>query len=54
MTPEIRKFTGSKTEIVPKSWTITHEAMFICDARNKAKLWTKILWTGRMKNPQLR
>ena len=37
------KLTGSKTEIVPKSWTITHEAsgMFICDARNKAKcVWT--------------
>ena len=43
VTPAIRKFTGSKTEIVPKSWTITHEAsgMFICDARNKAKcVWT--------------
>ena len=26
VTPAIRKFTGSKTEIVPKSWTITHEA----------------------------
>ena len=43
VTPEIRKSTGSKTEIVPKSWTITHEAtgMSICDARNKAKcVWT--------------
>ena len=43
VTPAIRKFTGSKTEIVPKSWTITHEAsgMFICNARNKAKcVWT--------------
>ena len=43
VTPEIRKLTGSKTEIVPKSWTITHEAsgMSICDARNKAKcVWT--------------
>ena len=43
VTPAIRKFTGRKTEIVPKSWTITHEAsgMSICDARNKAKcVWT--------------
>ena len=43
VTPEIRQLTGSETEIVPKSWTITHEAsgMFICDARNKAKcVWT--------------
>ena len=43
VTPEIRQLTGSETEIVPKSWTITHEAtgMSICDARNKAKsVWT--------------
>ena len=48
VTPEVRginevKLTGSKTAIVSKSWTITHEAtgMFICDARNKAKcVWT--------------
>ena len=43
VTPEIRQLTGSETEIVPKSWTITHEVsgMSICDARNKAKcVWT--------------
>ena len=43
VTPEIRQLTGRKTEIVSKSWTITHEAtgMSICEARNKAKcVWT--------------
>ena len=48
VTPEVRwinevELTGSKTAIVTKSWTITHEAtgLSICDARNKAKcVWT--------------
>ena len=48
VTPEVRwinevKLTGSKTAILSKSWTVTHEAagMSICDARNKAKcVWT--------------
>ena len=48
VTPKVRGVnevepTGSKTAIVSKSWTITHEAtgLFICDSRNKAKcVWT--------------
>ena len=48
VTPKVREVnevesTGSKTAILSKSWTITHEAtgLSICDSRNKAKcVWT--------------
>ena len=46
VTPAIRKFTGSKTEIVPKSWTITHEAW--SNGKRKATVHLRCTQQGQM------